>query len=626
MALIQTNYVIKCLKSLNPDQNFELVSMTTLGDRILNVSLPKIGEKSLFTKDLEEALHLGSVDFVVHSLKDLPTCLPPGLAIGAVFEREDPRDALVLREDFNGHTLATLPPGSIVGTSSLRRTAQLSREYPHLQVVDIRGNLNTRLRKLDHHCQVKNPSSEKDFKLHPEYAALILAQAGLVRMGWKDRVSQVLPCAEMLYAVGQGALAIECRADNTKILEMLAPLNHAETYCRILAERSFLRTLGGGCSAPVAVSTNLKKFTDGQNKGHRLKILGAVWSLDGKTRLDKQIECTLQSIPQKSSPSEPRVQKGKHKLANNDVEEVDMKKAKWTAEEIEKRRQLFSKPQGVELIEYINNNLTNCEDISTENGFKGEERKCSVMNEGMDNSVEMKEDCEGAKVKSQNEKNLGCRRLKNGLSETACPENGCRESEKCEPEVDYTPKIVCCRVNKMLKKKVEPIDIENLINEHGKMFITCPYVDKMKSLPIGQDFMGLCPYFDTAKIDDDVEIAKTLAKIYKEKTISETAKKEDNKGKCPFLASQSNMEVGSTTVSSDGKCPFKSISISDKTTVDESVPLFCGLTTHFDLEIDAIKKCESLGRELADALIKNGAIDVMKVSQDYIRSSVVART
>jgi hydroxymethylbilane synthase len=152
-------------------------TMTTMGDRVLNKSLPKIGEKSLFTKDLEDALRNGGVDFVVHSLKDLPTSLPVGMAIGAVLEREDPRDALVLNEDHAGKTLQTLPKGSIIGTSSLRRSAQLARYYPHLVVCDIRGNLNTRLAKLD--------------VAQSKFSGIILAQAGLVRMGWQKRISQV---------------------------------------------------------------------------------------------------------------------------------------------------------------------------------------------------------------------------------------------------------------------------------------------------------------------------------------------------------------------------------------------------------------------------------------------------
>ncbi|XP_047999934.1 porphobilinogen deaminase [Leguminivora glycinivorella] len=294
LALIQTNFVIDSLKKLHPEKEFTIVTMTTLGDRILDVSLPKIGEKSLFTKDLEDALRNNSVDFVVHSLKDLPTSLPEGLAIGAVFEREDPRDALVLREDLKEHTLETLPEGSVIGTSSLRRTAQLHGKHPQLSVRDVRGNLNTRLRKLDE---------------SGEYSALLLAAAGLQRMGWSDRISKILPCAELKYAVGQGALAVECRADNDAILSLLAPFNHAETYCRVLAERSFLKTLGGGCSAPVGVSTRLKPF-DAQFK---LSITGAVWSLDGATTIEHSLDQTFpqirKTVKHKLSPDEEKTGK-----------------------------------------------------------------------------------------------------------------------------------------------------------------------------------------------------------------------------------------------------------------------------------------------------------------------------
>ncbi|XP_049882271.1 porphobilinogen deaminase [Pectinophora gossypiella] len=289
LALIQTNFVIDTLKKVNPEKEFKIVTMTTLGDRILDVSLPKIGEKSLFTKDLEDALRSNSVDFVVHSLKDLPTCLPEGLAIGAVFEREDPRDALVLREDLKHHSLATLPAGSVIGTSSLRRTAQLRGSHPHLSIQDVRGNLNTRLRKLD---------------AGEPYAALILASAGLHRMGWAARISKVLPCSELMYAVGQGALAVECRADNQSILDMLAPFNHPETYCRVLTERTFLKTLGGGCSAPVGVSTSLKPV----DEQYQLTISGAVWSLDGTTKVDHKLTQTFPQIiktqKHKLSPTE----------------------------------------------------------------------------------------------------------------------------------------------------------------------------------------------------------------------------------------------------------------------------------------------------------------------------------
>ncbi|EDS31080.1 porphobilinogen deaminase [Culex quinquefasciatus] len=244
LALIQTKYVISCLQKLNPDVVYEIRkyfqhvhlcwhvpsyllafflspdTMTTVGDRVLNKSLPKIGEKSLFTKDLEDALRTGGVDFVVHSLKDLPTALPLGMAIGAVLERDDPRDALVLNEAHRGRTLSTLPKGSVVGTSSLRRSAQLARKYENVVVCDIRGNLNTRLAKLDADGS--------------KFAGIILAQAGLVRMGWNARVSQVIEPGEILYAVGQGALAVECRSNDEYILDMLSKLCHLETQCKIL--------------------------------------------------------------------------------------------------------------------------------------------------------------------------------------------------------------------------------------------------------------------------------------------------------------------------------------------------------------------------------------------------------
>lgn len=253
--------------------------MTTIGDRVLNKSLPKIGEKSLFTKDLEDALRNGGVDFVVHSLKDLPTSLPAGMAIGAVLKREDPRDALVLNEKHRGLTLKELPKDSMIGTSSLRRSAQLARSYSHLKVCDIRGNLNTRLAKLD------APNSK--------FSGIILAQAGLVRMGWKDRVAQILEPDDIMYAVGQGALAVECRSNDADILKMLSTLSDIDTECIILAERSFLKTLGGGCSAPVAVVTTLKRRINDPLSDFQLDLVGAVWSLDGVTKIKDEEKCFL---------------------------------------------------------------------------------------------------------------------------------------------------------------------------------------------------------------------------------------------------------------------------------------------------------------------------------------------
>lgn len=261
LALIQTRHVIQCLKEIYPKKKFEIVTMNTKGDKILNISLPKIGEKSLFTEELERALEKGHVDFVVHSLKDLPTTLPAGMVIGAILKREDPRDAVVMSKKFKDKTLSSLPEGSVVGTSSLRRTAQLARNMPHLKVEDIRGNLNTRLKKLD----------DED----GPYDAIMLAAAGLKRMGWEDRINQLLEPEEVLYAVGQGALGVECCQSDEQILSLLEPLHDVETALRCVCERSFLKTLGGGCSAPIAVSSCLNK--------KELTITGAVWSIDGQT-------------------------------------------------------------------------------------------------------------------------------------------------------------------------------------------------------------------------------------------------------------------------------------------------------------------------------------------------------
>lgn len=291
LALIQTRYVIDCLKDIHPKKEFEIVTMNTKGDKILDKSLPKIGEKSLFTEELELALESGRVDFVVHSLKDLPTTLPEGMALGAILKREDPRDAVVMSRKYKDKTLSTLPKGSVIGTSSLRRSAQLARNMQHLTVKNIRGNLNTRLKKLD----------DED----SPYAAIILAAAGLKRMGWEERISQLLEPEETLYAVGQGALGVECRESDWRILSLLEPLYDLETTLRCVCERSFLKTLGGGCSAPVAVCSSLT--------GKDLSITGAVWSLDGQTLIKDTIKSKLYipdddgEPPKKCPYREPRL-------------------------------------------------------------------------------------------------------------------------------------------------------------------------------------------------------------------------------------------------------------------------------------------------------------------------------
>ncbi len=232
--------------------------MSTQGDKILDVALAKIGDKGLFTKELEVGMLNQEIDFAVHSLKDLPTNLPEGLTLAAITERENPADALVVHEKHKNKQIDTLPAGAVIGTSSLRRLAQLRHLFPHFTFKDVRGNLNTRMAKLD----------------AGEYDALILATAGLQRLGMGDRVHQILPKEVSLHAVGQGALGIECRADDTELISLLKAIEHPETRDRCLAERAFLRILEGGCQVPIGVNTEIN--------GDNLTLTGIVASVDGQ--------------------------------------------------------------------------------------------------------------------------------------------------------------------------------------------------------------------------------------------------------------------------------------------------------------------------------------------------------
>ncbi|HEY9846778.1 MAG TPA: hydroxymethylbilane synthase [Candidatus Caenarcaniphilales bacterium] len=259
LALVQTHWVQAQLQKLYPDRSFEVCTMSTQGDKILDVALAKIGDKGLFTKELEVAMVAGETDLAIHSLKDLPTRLPEGLALGAITERVDPADALVVHTKHQDKQIDTLPAGAVVGTSSLRRLAQLRHHYPHLTFKDIRGNLNTRLQKLD----------------AGEYDAIVLAVAGLERLGMGDRIHQVLAAEISLHAVGQGALGIECRADDPEVLALLKGLEHEPTAQRCQAERAFLRELEGGCQVPIGVNSQLT--------GDQLTLTGLVISLDGQT-------------------------------------------------------------------------------------------------------------------------------------------------------------------------------------------------------------------------------------------------------------------------------------------------------------------------------------------------------
>ncbi len=258
LALVQTHWVKEQLQKSFPEIAFEVHTMSTQGDKILDVALAKIGDKGLFTKELEVGMLNKEIDFAVHSLKDLPTNLPEGLTLAAITERENPADALVLHEKYKGQTIDTLPEGAVIGTSSLRRLAQLRNQFPHFTFKDVRGNLNTRMAKLD----------------AGEYDALILAVAGLERLGMSDRVHQILPKEISLHAVGQGALGIECRADDTELISLLKAIEHPQTRDRCLAERAFLRDLEGGCQVPIGVNTEIN--------GDQLTLTGIVASVDGQ--------------------------------------------------------------------------------------------------------------------------------------------------------------------------------------------------------------------------------------------------------------------------------------------------------------------------------------------------------
>ncbi len=258
LAMVQTNWVKQELERHHPGLTISIEAMATQGDKILDVALAKIGDKGLFTKELEAQMLIGRAEIAVHSLKDLPTNLPEGLILGCVTEREDPADALVVNNKYKDHQLETLPNGSVVGTSSLRRLAQLRHKFPGLIFKDVRGNVLTRLEKLD----------------SGEYDCLILAAAGLTRLGFEDRIHQLIPNEISLHAVGQGALGIECVNGKPEVLEIIKSLEHQPTSLRCLAERALLRELEGGCQVPIGVSSKI----DAQE----LILTGMVASLDGK--------------------------------------------------------------------------------------------------------------------------------------------------------------------------------------------------------------------------------------------------------------------------------------------------------------------------------------------------------
>lgn len=255
LALWQAEFVKAELLRHHPDIRVELVPMSTQGDKILDTPLAKIGGKGLFVKELETAMLDGRADIAVHSMKDVPVAFPDGLVLQTICQREDPRDAFVSNQF---HSLAQLPQGAVVGTSSLRRQCQLKALRPDLTVRDLRGNVNTRLAKLD----------------NGEFAAIILASAGLIRLGFAARIASYIEPEQSLPANGQGAVGIECRSDDKAIQQLLAPLEHVPTRLCVLAERAMNRRLQGGCQVPIGAFATLK--------GDKLQLRGLVGSLDGR--------------------------------------------------------------------------------------------------------------------------------------------------------------------------------------------------------------------------------------------------------------------------------------------------------------------------------------------------------
>lgn len=258
LAMWQAKHIQAKLQALYPQCDVQILGMTTTGDQILDSPLARIGGKGLFVKELETALENGSADLAVHSMKDVPMNLPEGFALVATGEREDPRDAFVSNQ-YDG--LEALPAGSVVGTSSLRRQSQIQARFPHLKIESLRGNVQTRLRKLD----------------EGQYAAIILAAAGLIRLGLGDRIRSFISPQDSIPAVGQGALGIEINASRTDLIEILAPLNHVDTQLCVEAERGFSRALAGSCTVPLGAYAT--------RDGNNIHIIGFVASVDGAQML-----------------------------------------------------------------------------------------------------------------------------------------------------------------------------------------------------------------------------------------------------------------------------------------------------------------------------------------------------
>lgn len=262
LAMWQARHVQQQLQDLYPDTRIEILGMTTSGDQMLDSPLSRIGGKGLFVKELEQALADGHADLAVHSMKDVPMQLPEGFSMAAIGEREDPHDALV---SLHYPTLEALPAGAVVGTSSLRRQSQLQAHFPQLQIQPLRGNLQTRLRKLE----------------EGQFDAIILAAAGLKRLGLENRIRQLLPISHSIPAVGQGALGIEISAHRSDLVTLLTPLNHDATAIAVRAERAMSRALAGSCTVPLGAYAVIADT--------QLHITGFVAQVDGSELLREEL-------------------------------------------------------------------------------------------------------------------------------------------------------------------------------------------------------------------------------------------------------------------------------------------------------------------------------------------------
>ena len=268
LALWQAEWIKSQLKELDPSLEIELNKIKTTGDKILDVPLAQVGGKGLFVKEIEEAMLRGEADLAVHSMKDVPTGLPEGLHLSTITKREDPRDAFIAGKGIK--SFSELPQGANVGTSSLRRICQLLNKRPDLKITQLRGNVDTRIRKLD----------------EGEFDAIILATAGVKRLGREEKITEKLPVDVSLPAIGQGAVGIECRKDDEFTNTLLKSLDHYETSVCVRAERAFLKKLEGGCQVPIAAYAQLK--------AGKVVIEGLVGSIDGKILLKD----TLQGSPE----------------------------------------------------------------------------------------------------------------------------------------------------------------------------------------------------------------------------------------------------------------------------------------------------------------------------------------